>query len=91
MRNKKNNTICNCFFLHFFLVLNLEQEVGAQTNQAQKKEQSQAGERSNDKYGALIHSLALASISLHLSAVTEPQHIKANSKCRRSRCLFLSV
>lgn len=49
-----------------------------------------AWESSKDKYGTLIHSLALASISLHLSVAVASQDIEAESKQGRTIyfCLF---
>lgn len=38
-------------------------------------------EWSEDKYGPLIHSLALASITLHLSVAAAPWDTEAESKC----------
>lgn len=52
--------------------------VDMQTCQTQKRPAESCGwEMSKDKYGPLIHSLTLASISLYLSAVIAPEDTEA--------------
>lgn len=62
-----------CVLPHLIFLSGLRRGGGAQTCQAQKRPAWASGcERSRDKYGPLIHSLTLASISLYLSAIVVP-------------------